>query len=489
MSGIFKFRATVCACAALLCLTGIHASAVAQPLSNQLVVLFDEAANPEGLVHAFGDSIIGEIANLKVYLVAFDRFANVEEAVAFYQGLIEYVDFAQPNYRLTIPQLDQISHAFLDPYSEPYDEGVSPDDYYTQPAGPQVQLSVAQQITKGAGTLIGVVDNGVDAGHLLFTGRLHPDDIDVWDHDLDASPDSGVVASHGTFVAGTIVFTAPEATILPIRAFDGDGSGSVFSAAEGIDYAVSQGVNVLNLSFGMPDRDSLLSLALQHASDSGITIVASAGNDGLLEPAQFPASDSRTVAVAAVDNSDILASFSNYGPEVDVCAPGVDLYGPLNGEDVWGRWQGTSFAAGFASGLAAMLLSQYPDASTEWIKWAMMDGCDNIDALNPDYGGYLGSGRLNLAATLSLSGPDACNCLIWGDVNHDSAVDPVDVTEMANYIFKGWSFSEDCPAGWNCPYQKGDIDCSGGSPTPLDLAFFVQYVFKSSDFWPCSGCN
>ncbi len=473
----------------LVCLVLIHSVSQAQPIPGELIVIFDEGTNPPGLIEAFGDSVLAEVDGHLIFLVGFDRFPNVEDAVEFYMEMPEFVELAQPNYELNIPQVDQISHAFLDPYSDPYVEGTSPDDYYGQLAGPQVQRAAAHQITKGSGSLVGVIDNGVDPNHNLFAGRLHPEGVDVWDHDADPSPDSGLVASHGTFVAGTVLYIAPEATILPIRAFNGDGNGSVFAVVAGIEHAVSVGADVINLSFGMSARDSLLSLAMQDATDAGIALISSAGNDGLLEPAQFPASDPRTIAVAAVDNNDQLASFSNYGSDVDLCAPGVDLYGPLNGTDVWGRWQGTSFAAGFGSGLAALLRSRNPDASPDWIRWAITEGCDNIDDLNSGLAGYLGSGRVNLSSTLALSGPEACNCMLWGDVNHDNSVDPVDVTEMTNNVYKGWSFSSPCPQEWYCPYEKGDVDCSGGEPNPLDLAFFIQYVFKSSGSWPCSGCN
>ncbi len=461
-------------------------SAAGQEIPNQVIVTFDEGTFPPGIIQSLGDSLITQIEDHFIVLVGFDRFPSVMEAVHFYEGL-DVVIAAQPNRVVNIPQSHQISHGFLDDDSESYVESVSPGEYYLQTAAYQVGCPSAHETATGAGITVSIVDNGCDPAHALLQGHLLPDGYDFWSMDDDPSPDSGEVASHGTFVAGMILRAAPDVMLLPIRSFDGDGSGTVFAAAAGIEYSIDAGVDIINLSFGMDDQDALIDRGLQRAADSGIVVIASAGNDSLMEPAPFPASDSTTIAVAAVDDQDIKTAISNYGTFIDVCAPGQDLYGPFIGSDAWGYWQGTSFAAGWVSGLAALLREKHPAEAVDWIRGAIEDGCDDISAANPGMDGLLGAGRVYFPASLNLA-MGACNCLLWGDVNYDDAVNPVDMVEITNYVYKAYSFSQPPPPEWNCPYERGDVNCSGGQPNPVDVVVFVNMVYKGFPAWPCAGC-
>lgn len=183
---------------------------------------------------------------------------------------------------------------------------------------------------------------------------------------------------HGTHVAGIIGARGNNSTgvtgvcwsasVMAVKFMGAGGSGRMSDAAEGIEYATRKGAKVINASFGADEKSSTLEEAIDYAKENGVLIVTAAGNDGRdadsspVYPGSY--SDGNILNVAATTDADKLASFSNYGDSsVDVGAPGEDIASTAMGGGYM-LMSGTSMAAPYAAGMAAMLRAENSGAAT-----------------------------------------------------------------------------------------------------------------------------
>jgi len=199
---------------------------------------------------------------------------------------------------------------------------------------------------------------------------------------------------HGTMVAGILAVMAPDAMIMPLRAFDDNGCGTTYNIAKAVKYAVSHGAQVINMSFGISGQTQTLKKTIEEAVNAGVTVVASAGNGNTSAP-QYPAGYPGVLGVAATNLKDVKASFSNYGSTIFVSAPGSNIISAYPG-GYYAELSGTSFSAPMVAAEAALLQS----LKTSGWKNSIAAGVDNIDAVNPAYTGQLGTGRINLLKAL-----------------------------------------------------------------------------------------
>jgi subtilisin family serine protease len=189
-----------------------------------------------------------------------------------------------------------------------------------------------------------------------------------------------IALGHGTMVAGAVRVTAPYARIMPIRAFHQDGTGRLFHVISAIYWAQARGASVINLSLNTLTPSPELERAVEHVSGLGVTLVASAGNNGLTHVNSFPASIPRVTGVASVDAMGRRSAFSNAGANVAwVGAPGEALMLPFPGQRWAGGW-GTSFAAPLVAGLAAKLRVYKPDATYSDLQSALSNSRPSPDA-------------------------------------------------------------------------------------------------------------
>jgi thermitase len=239
----------------------------------------------------------------------------------------------------------------------------------------------------GAGQTIAIVDTGIDTDHPEFAGRIDPGARFIADNESDV-PDSADVEDdygHGTHVAGIAaaadspagptsygVGGAPAARILPVKVLDNVGKGSTENVADGIKWA-GERANVINLSLGGGSCEAI-GHAVEEARADGAVVVAAAGNSGTNKLLTAPGGLANVITVGATNSSNTRPTWSNYGPYVELGAPGSNIYStvpptvPLvapTGKSIDLK-SGTSMATPFVSAAVALLRQQCPGQSVDW---------------------------------------------------------------------------------------------------------------------------
>lgn len=281
--------------------------------------------------------------------------------------------------------------------------GSDPASYNAQYPQQMLGLPAAHAVSQGAGVVVAVIDTGVQLNHPELAGRLTAARIDFVDGDNTpedvAGSGNNYGVGHGTHVAGIVHLTAPQAQIMPIRALDTDGRGYSFVIGEAILYALEHGADVINLSLGMPESSSpYLEDIIGEAAQQGVVVVAAAGNLNSTQK-QFPAAAECALGVTAINPDRVKADFASYGSWVSLAAPGVSVHSTLP-VDGYGSWSGTSMAAPFVAGLAALLLSVDPGLDVVQVADLMGGVAVSLDAINPAYAGKLGAGQIDANASL-----------------------------------------------------------------------------------------
>lgn len=272
-----------------------------------------------------------------------------------------------------------------------------------------VHLQAAHDFSRGGGTLVAVLDTGVQPDHPDLAGSLDALGYDFVDSDpapheeangVDDDGDGHVdeLYGHGTHVAGIVHLVAPEARILPLRVLNSDGRGNNFRTAAAIVYATRLGVDAINLSLGTPHQSLLLREVVDEAAQNGVVVVGAAGNLNTVAK-QYPAAEACAIAVTSVDAKDRKSSFSNYGDWIGVAAPGENIYStfPVNG---YAWWSGTSMATPFVAGQAALLRSANPQLSLDEVGLLIGGSSDSLDKADRAFKGLLGEGRIDLRTSL-----------------------------------------------------------------------------------------
>lgn len=322
------------------------------------------------------------------------------------------VELAEPNY----PVYAQGS------VSDPY--------YYRQWNLEMIHIPQAWSVTKGSRNVkVAILDSGVVPDHPDLMGNIAGGYDFV---DEDPSPaDQNTSFSHGTHVAGIIGAVTNNSrgiaginwnvTMLPVKVIGDDGTGNIEDLIQGIKYAADQGADIINMSLGTPYYSEFLHEAVKYAYERGVILIAAAGNNGngaVLYPARF----SEVIAVGSVgpvDNEDKinLAYYSNYGPEIDVVAPGGDASIPVqyrqilstggyyeNGEyhRLYQEAQGTSMATPHVAGVAALLVSQGV-SSPERVRQLLRTTARDLG--DPGFDNYFGYGLVDAYAALQSEPP------------------------------------------------------------------------------------
>ncbi|UTA48242.1 S8 family serine peptidase [Simiduia sp. 21SJ11W-1] len=307
---------------------------------------------------------------------------------------------------------------------------------------PAIDLPQAWDVSIGTNAVVAVVDTGVYLAHEDLAGQLvggydfisnanNARDGNGIDNNPDDPGDSGVAGSsswHGTHVAGTVAAAAGNgkggvgvafgAKVMPMRALGQEG-GTTYDILQAVRYAAglsndsgtvpSQAAQVINLSLGCQFCYSAIEEnAYREVRNAGVILIAAAGNEASTDPG-YPASYDGVVSVSATDRFDNIAPYSNTGAFVDVAAPGgAQRTGAVNGvlsslveesgsarRSGYAYYQGTSMAAPHVAGVAALMVSIYPDLTPDQFDAALSSGAivDDLGASGRD--NNFGHGRIN----------------------------------------------------------------------------------------------
>jgi serine protease len=290
-------------------------------------------------------------------------------------------------------------------------ETQSDDPRFTDQYAPQqVRAPTAWDTTLGSEDVtVAIVDTGVDYTHPDLQSRFGTDKgTDPAGGDED--PDAPAGENHGTHVAGIASATTDNGVgvagmsnsrLLACRALGG-GSGSLTDIATAIRYAADNGADIINMSLGGGGYTDTLKNAVSYAVSNGALPICAAGNNGS-RGVSYPAKYDECMAVSALDSDENLASFSQYGPDLDVAAPGVNVLSTWN-DSPYNRISGTSMACPAASGVAALGKAADPDLGPNDLRARLKEtavdvglsaeeqGAGRVDAANIVAGGGGGGG-------------------------------------------------------------------------------------------------
>ncbi|MFC5216064.1 S8 family peptidase [Streptomyces coerulescens] len=277
--------------------------------------------------------------------------------------------------------------------------------------GAALNLSAARQLSQGDGVTVAVLDSGVYADHPALKGKVTTGP-DYFKDGLEAGDSEW--GRHGTAMASDVLKVAPKAKILSVRVIDdkheeerteedleesfGKGNNPI---ADGINYAVEHGADVISMSLGSDDLfssyDEDEAAALARAARQGVTVLASAGNAGdVLNGSSYPAGYAGVIAVAATQQDGTRADFSSVHTYNDVAAPGVDIISATN-TGGYKQGDGTSPACALSAGVVALMKAKNPKLTPAQVNDVLIATADR-----PAGGGnaLLGHGPIDAAAAV-----------------------------------------------------------------------------------------
>jgi thermitase len=283
------------------------------------------------------------------------------------------------------------------------------DPYWSLQWGPQkIEADWAWNTTIGdPSVLVAVIDTGIDWDHPDLAANYVALGYDWVNNDTDPMDDNG----HGTHCAGIIaavinnsigVAGLAQVRIMAEKGLNQYGQGYEDDLANAIIHAVDQGAGILSNSWGSYGESALIHDAVKYAYDSGVLVVAAAGNEATSNKL-YPAAYDEVVAVTATDAYDNPAYFTNFGEWVELAAPGVDIYSTY-WDNTYRSMSGTSMATPHVAGVAALVWSQFPNMTRDWVRAQLRYAADDLG--DPGFDDYYGYGRINARKAVEQAPPD-----------------------------------------------------------------------------------
>lgn len=339
-----------------------------KPEKQQYLVQFDGKVN-HGVLNAFGVSE-GEI--LHTYQMLPVVLMELTENQA--KGLAN-----NPKVKAIEPNAEAYALAQTVPWGVPHVQGTqSHQAGYT-----------------GQGVKVAILDTGIDKSHPDLSSNVKGG-YSVFTDAANSNPYNDV-HGHGTHVAGTVaalnnnigvIGVAYDAELYAVKVLDNYGSGSYAGIAQGIEWAVNNGAQIINMSLGGSSSSTILENMCNQAYNSGVLLVAAAGNsgryDGKGDTVGYPAKYDSVMAVAAIDSSNTRASFSSTGPAVEIAAPGVSIHSTVPGGQ-YAYYNGTSMASPHVAGAAALVWGAKPQLTNVQLRNLLNNTATYLG--NPDHFG------------------------------------------------------------------------------------------------------
>jgi len=362
----------------------------------------------------------------KNYFLA--KYHLLKKRGSWKKGAFEVVKHADPQAVLPLLRAE-LGVVYAEQNAYAYASTVVPDDPYYKYQWHMQRIGVgdAWELSRGAGATVAIIDTGVRQSLADLAQTQFVAGYDFVNRDTDPDDDEG----HGSHVCGTIaqstnnglgvVGIAHQASIMPVKVLDENGSGSYTDIADGIEWAVDNGAAIINMSLGGAADLQVLEDACNYAWDNGVLIVVAAGNESTSAPS-YPAAYEVCLSVSATTSLDTLASYSNYGSTIDLAAPGGDSedyngdgYPDMILQNTFSRtsegyyfYAGTSMASPHVAGVAALAKAVNPDLTNADLRTLLEDTAEDIGATGRD--DQFGYGLVDAyAATLAAAGAEPAN--------------------------------------------------------------------------------
>ncbi len=382
---------------------------------DQVLVKFKPTLTTQAVkttLAAYETKMMKRIPRIDVYQLRIPEGTTVEEMLYVLRQNPD-IEYAAPNYKAYIAVTPNDPLFYLQYALRNTGQEIGIPGSPAGKARADIKATTAWDETKGdEEVLIAVIDTGVEFEHPDLQDKIASNGRDFVNDDFDAADDN----AHGTFVAGVIAAktdnnegiagVAWNCKILPVKAMDEEGSGYYSWIVEGIIWAVDNGASVINLSLGGDVGDPSLESAVKYAYDNDVVIAAAAGNDSssVIYPAAYEA---YCLAVAATDYDDMRTDWSNFGPEVDIAAPGERIVGPVP-TWYWGPdslpyafGEGTSASTAHVTGLAALIKSIKPWLTSSEVMNVIRYSADDVNSSEyPGEDEFIGYGRINMEKAL-----------------------------------------------------------------------------------------
>jgi serine protease len=425
------------------------------------------------------------------------------------------VIYAEPNY---------IAYALMTP-NDPY---YKYQWHLDNPVYGGIQMEKAWDISTGSNSVVvAIVDTGIayenygkycqapDLANTCFVAGY-----DFVNSDSHPNDDN----NHGTHVAGTVAQStnnnlgvagvAFNTCLMPVKVLDSRGSGSYANVANGIIYAADHGAKVINLSLGGSSDSATLKDAVAYAYSKGVTVVAACGNDNASSCLYPAAYDDYVIAVGATQYDETKAPYSNYGPSLDLVAPGGNTSLDQNGDGyadgvlqqtfATGRYcsfayyffQGTSMATPHVSGVAALLIANGNATTPDQVRTALQETAEDLG--EPGRDDTYGYGLVNAYAALGWTAPPVIACSFDTDCNdnnectNDVCVNP----GQSNAYCQNTPLEDNtsCTNGICCsgvckaPACSVDTDCNDNNACTIDTCNNAGSCAASCSYTNITAC-
>jgi subtilisin family serine protease len=358
----------------------------AEYVSGRILVKFRagiEAAHAQQMIAAHGARDAAEIPEIGVHIVELPEQASETAFVSAFAAQPE-VEFAELDAKVA-------------PAVNPNDPLFGSEWHLNKIAAPSAWSSN----TGSSNVTIAILDTGCDPTHPDLAAKYVPG----W-NTYDNNSDTHDVYGHGTAVAGSAAAVSNNSTgvasvawgcrIMPMRISDTSGYGYGSTIAAALTWAADHGARVANISYRM-DFSSTVTSAAQYFMSRGGVVTMAAGNASVAETA---GDNPYILVVSATDSADNLTTFTNYGNNLDLSAPGINIYTTNNGGG-YGAWWGTSFSAPITAGVAGLVMSANPALTAEQVQDVMKQSADDLGAAGWD--NRYGWGRLNASRAVSMA--------------------------------------------------------------------------------------
>ncbi|MFF1883449.1 S8 family serine peptidase [Pseudarthrobacter sp. NPDC058196] len=380
---------------------------------GQILVKFRESAGAAGVLRAHGLTDGPDVGSTGAHLITVPAGKELQLVEAL--GRNPVVEYAEPDYVVT-PASDDTYFPRQYALQNTGQSFTNTDGTVTVPAGTtdaDVDAVEAWTVTTGTGIKVAVLDSGV----ALDNPDITPKVVARVNYTTSRSNDDNY--GHGTHVAGIVAATAnngigvagvcPGCSILAGKILSDAGAGSSSGLANGINWAVKNGAQVINMSLAV-GASATLETAVNNAWNAGVVLVAAAGNGGNTSM-NYPGAYPNVIAVGATDNNDKKASFSTYGAWVDVAAPGVSVYSTFpnhkfvlareyNRSQGYDIGSGTSMASPIVAAVAALARSANPGGTNSDIRTKIESTTDSVGAIGTDWA----HGRVNACRVVGATG-------------------------------------------------------------------------------------